>query len=157
MHELEIYCRDEKLIAASHGPAFITTYPAGIDVETLARAELHHDRLRVTHPRTLVVTFTGMGVAIPGGDVRAASAKLIRDNAHRLLASAIVFAGSGFWVSAARSAMTSILLMARQAVPTRIFADGTHASHWLAQHSDDVHADSLAAALEQYAGAAAAA
>lgn len=101
------------------------------------------------HVAPSVLTIIGSGAQLPPTEVRERLAAILRDHAH-VVASAVVFEGTGFRAAAVRSVVTGLSLIARQPFPHRIFAEVHEAALWLAreQHKPTSEATGLIQAIE---------
>jgi len=78
-----------------------------------------------------VVIVIETSAPVPGDDVRAAFAELIRAQ-HPVRGTAIVAEGSGFRSSMVRSVVTSLLLLARAGTPMKVMPTVAEAAKWVA-------------------------
>jgi hypothetical protein len=63
------------------------------------------------------------GVALPTADARAALGELATRYPKHVMCVGVLLAGSGFWASATRSALTGIMLLAPRSFALRFFGD----------------------------------
>ena len=67
----------------------------------------------------------------PDSTVRAALAAMLKDNEQGIVASAVVFEGSGFRASMIRSVVIGISLLSRPKCPHTVFASTAEGTEWL--------------------------
>ena len=67
----------------------------------------------------------------PDADTRAALAKMLKANETRIVASAVVFEGSGFRASVIRSVVVGIAMLSRPKCPHTVFASTAEGTEWL--------------------------
>ena len=70
----------------------------------------------------------------PDSDTRAALAAMLKANETRIIASAVVFEGSGFRASVIRSVVVGISLLSRPKCPHTVFASTADGLAWLSGH-----------------------
>ncbi|HEX2673947.1 MAG TPA: hypothetical protein VHM25_23890 [Polyangiaceae bacterium] len=99
----------------------------------------------------------GEGATSPDGDVRAALAAMLKENEARIVASAVVFEGTGFRASVIRSIVVGISMLSRPKCPHVVFASVNEGTAWLSSRlggSDAArHAVGMQLAIDRLRGA----
>lgn len=72
------------------------------------------------------------GKSMPSAEARDQVGRILSENAVHTAAAAALVPGDGFWASALRSMVTSILMMAPRSMPFRTFGDLAQLAEWLA-------------------------
>jgi len=88
-------------------------------------------RLAEEPGRLALIQVIGDHAISPDGDTRAALAKMLKANETRIVASAVVFEGSGFRASMIRSVVIGISLLSRPKCPHTVFASTAEGTEWL--------------------------
>lgn len=108
-------------------------------------------KLAEQHDRRVVsLTLVENGLNIPGSDVRSRASEMVAAAADYMVLNTTVINGEGFWNSAARAAMTGIIMMSRDKTPHKVFSSVAQVAPVLAPHVDasDVTADGVLRAIE---------
>lgn len=87
----------------------------------------------------------------PDAATRAALAEMLKENEARLVASAVVFEGTGFRASVIRSIVIGISMLSRPKCPHTVFASVPEGVAWLSGHLGNAapHADGMRLAIDQ--------
>ena len=89
----------------------------------------------------------------PDGNTRVALAAMLKDNEARIVASAVVFEGSGFRASVVRSVVIGITMLTRPKCPHTVFASVNEGIAWLSGRMGDSdgarHATGMQLAIDQ--------
>jgi eukaryotic-like serine/threonine-protein kinase len=124
---------------ASHGLAL--TGPIVIvlwENETSSGAVHELAALLATHAaengRVALLQVIGERATPPEANVRAALAAMLKDNEARIVASAVVFEGTGFRASVIRSIVIGISMLTRPKCPHTVFASVKEGIAWLCTH-----------------------
>ena len=73
---------------------------------------------------------------LPSGELRAEFAAIAQQYAEQLQLTAVLIAGSGFWISAVRSVITSVQVVLRRKLNARVCGSSNEVVTWLApEHS----------------------
>jgi hypothetical protein len=91
---------------------------------------------------------------LPGGELRAAFAAIAEKHVNEVLLTAVLIVGSGFWSSAVRGVITSVQVLLRRKLNTRVCGSVDEVVTWLApEHSSQtgkaLDTVQLRAAIEQ--------
>ena len=103
---------------------------------TLPGIELHDQKLGALcelHPRgvsTVDLVLPGR-FKLPSAEVRERLVRFTQKYAQRVVASAVVLPGDGFWASAVRGAVTANSLLSRTEIKQQVFATSRQAADWL--------------------------
>jgi eukaryotic-like serine/threonine-protein kinase len=81
--------------------------------------------------RVALLQVIGERAIPPDGEARAALAAMLKDNEARIVASAVVFEGSGFRASVIRSIVVGISMLTRPKCPHTVFASVSEGITWL--------------------------
>lgn len=82
--------------------------------------------------RIIMITVVEAGADMPDSTVRNALAALFQRVAPSVIASALVFEGTGFKAATVRALTTTLNMVTRQPFPHKVFATVSEASAWLA-------------------------
>ncbi|MFO0611616.1 MAG: hypothetical protein U0414_03440 [Polyangiaceae bacterium] len=82
--------------------------------------------------RIVMLTVVESGADMPDAPVRNALAELFHRVAPSVIASALVFEGTGFKAATVRALTTTLNMVTRQPFPHKVFATVAEASAWLA-------------------------
>lgn len=82
--------------------------------------------------RILMLTVVESGADMPDAPVRNALAELFHRVAPSVIASALVFEGTGFKAATVRALTTTLNMVTRQPFPHKVFASPAEAATWLA-------------------------
>jgi hypothetical protein len=116
---------DSMLITVIRGP---------ISVEGVRRATDVGRELGEQFPGAVgALTIVEAHVPMPDSEARAVSASSTKESDRWVTAAATVMLGDGFWMSAARSVYTGIMLLARGAKTRKVFGDADEGAAWLAE------------------------
>lgn len=150
-HRFVLRESDPRYAIGEHGPVHLMVFRGECRIADLQRAEGFHvaQRERVGK-RTSVIALVEPGTPTPDASYRDASAKMLAASGPKLASSAIVVAQQGFAGSVYRSIMTTIYMLSRQPVPSKVFGDSPSAAAWTAELQADPELDpsALADALE---------
>ncbi|MEI9937605.1 MAG: hypothetical protein WDO69_10340 [Pseudomonadota bacterium] len=121
---------------ASHGIAFAgRTLVVLWQTETRAHAVIELAtllaRLAAEFGRLGLLQVIGDHATPPDGAARSALATMLKDNETRIVASAVVFEGTGFRASVIRSIVIGISMLSRPKCPHTVFASTTAGVEWL--------------------------
>lgn len=73
---------------------------------------------------------------LPGGEMRAAFAAIAEQHVNHVLLTAVLIVGSGFWSSAVRGVITSVQVLLRRKLNTKVCGSIDEVVSWLAlEHS----------------------
>lgn len=95
----------------------------------------------------------GDGAISPDAAARSALANMLKENEARLVASAVVYEGSGFRASMIRSIVIGISMLSRHECPHTVFASVSEGVAWLTKHLGErdpaLDADGVREVLDQ--------
>ena len=95
----------------------------------------------------------GDGATPPDAAARAALATMLKDNETRIVASAVVFEGTGFRASLIRSLVIGISMLSRPKCPHTVFASVSEGVAWLCSHlggsDSERHASGMRQAIDR--------
>lgn len=122
---------------ATRGPVCLYHWRGACVPAALPYFEVSLDRAAEASGRkwSLLYGYVDDGGAFPDSEMRSGMARLFRQRAHHVRASALVFEGSGFRRAAVRNVMVAVSLLARQGFPHRIFSSVDEAAGWLTEES----------------------
>jgi len=118
-------------IAGSLGNVHLAVYRGELTAETLTRVHDAHLSLLAERAPTVVFSLAEEGTPLPGAEVRDLATRFGNEVAPRIRCSAQVLLGSGFWVSAARSFLTAILLVRQVDYPMKICSEVSEAARFV--------------------------
>jgi hypothetical protein len=114
----------------AHGPRIEATAPL-IDeyVKLLTHVASKHQRYSIVHIAPTLRT-------LPAGELRAAFEAIAQEHLDEMLLTAVLIVGSGLWISAVRSMITSVQVLLRRKLNTRVCGSIDEVVTWLApEHS----------------------
>ena len=130
--ELTVDYVAEHAAAGAIGNVHLSIYRGELNEEILH--SIHRSHLALLDRAaegTAVFALAEDGTPLPGRAVRRLASRLGVEVQDRVRCSAQVLPGSGFWTSAARSALTAMLTLQTSAYPVRVFGDTRRACGWL--------------------------
>jgi hypothetical protein len=130
---VEIRMRTESTVAGRWENLAMTLYRTPPSPKEIRTADAMNDEIIATHgaPYALLV-FVHAAQKLPDADVRAVSAEIITRRATVNSTVALVLEGKGFWASAMRMAITSIMHFVDRRGHRRFFATEDEAARYLA-------------------------
>jgi hypothetical protein len=110
----------------------IIVWWSGANPAAVQRLHLLTERRRREHPTGLSAVHIVKGdLILPDQTTRDAFVKLMKDSDSAMAAVAVVIGGSGFWASAARSAITGMRVLSRSAFEMRLHGQIAEVLNWL--------------------------
>lgn len=151
-HQFELRAADRRYVIGELGAVHIMVFRGESTIEDLRLADRYHtaQRARMGAQKTSVLALVEPGTPLPSAEYRAASAQMMAETGPKLASSAVVVATEGFAGSLYRSLLTTIYVLSRQPVMSKVFAGSLDAATWTAQMQQDLTLDpiELANALE---------
>jgi len=131
LRDVHIDYAEPAAVAGSLQNVHLAVYRGELTTEALARVHEAHLALLAAHAPTVVFSLAEEGTPLPGAEVRELATRYGNEIAPRIRCSAQVLLGSGFWVSAARSLLTAVLLVRQVDYPMKICSDIGEAARFI--------------------------
>lgn len=94
------------------------------------------DHMATMHQLFSMIHIAPTARPLPSGEVRSAFARIADQHADRILLTAVMIVGGGFWASAVRSMITSVQVITRRKLNARVCGSTDEVLTWLApEHS----------------------
>jgi len=121
MPQVEYVGRGDGFVVATWDRVLLEAFSGGVTLESLrARAEAHR-QLYDRHPgRVLSLTVARNGIRLPEAEVRSEAVRVMKQIGPKTEQIVVAVPGQGFWASAARSALTGMMLLAPKATRMQI-------------------------------------
>lgn len=113
----------------------IVVWRTEITLAALNALQVNHALVAARHDFVCTLVVAEQTFALPRTEVRAESARLMRTGSPKLRSSVTLLEGSGFWLAAARAAMTAIQLLSSHAYPLEIATSVRDAALQTAEHA----------------------
>jgi hypothetical protein len=131
-NKTELLHADSHLAIGTGENVFVIIWRAKTTSEAVQLCRWHFEREYTRRSRKFVIlSIIERLDAAPDPKTRRALTELLASGSQRILASALVFEGSGFHAAAVRSVVTGISLLARHTYPHRVFEKVSDAAAFL--------------------------
>lgn len=129
-----------ELVLARRGNVLLQSWRRRVTADAVLAGAAATERLLASLPASQFIVTLGVSdtaVALPDERARAVSVEVLKKTIGRHRGIGTVLEGTGFAASAARAALTGIMMLSRNAVPQRTFASIDEAVPWVLERADN--------------------
>lgn len=132
----EVSFVDECVASGTIGNLQINVYRDKVTRDSMMRGVDVLEMLAQRYPEGAVVISTAHvdAVGLPNAEGRAGIAEANARLDNVMVANGVCLLGEGFWVSAIRSLVTTLMIVTPRPYPTKFFGDDVHAAEWLCEN-----------------------